>query len=200
MVLKEMLGMQEEWRWVKGFEGVYQISNIGRLKSFKKYVDGYILSNKKDKSGYSSVTLMDSIRKKKRCTRIHVLVAENFIGNIPKGFHVHHLDNNKQNNIVTNLEIIHPKKHWRETEKSHPQIITGLNNYNKYQRPRHIMQYDMEGHFIAEYANGEIASKLTGVCQRNILQVANGEEYKPGKTRKQAGGYIWRIKEESEVV
>lgn len=192
--------MQEEWKWIKSFEGLYQISNFGRLKSFKKYSDGYILSNKNEEGGYLSVILTDSIKKKRRCTRIHVLVAEHFIGDIPKGYHVHHIDDNKQNNTVSNLEIIHPKQHRKETEKTCPQIVTGLKNYNKYQRPKHILQYDKEGHFIAEYANGEIASRLTGVCQRNILQVANGEEYKPGKVRMQAGGFIWKLKEESEVV
>ena len=58
----------------------------------------------------------------------------------------------------------------------------------------------MNGHFIAEYANGEIASMYTGVCARNILQVADGTEYKPGKVRKQAGGYIWKYKAEGVVM
>ena len=190
---------KEEWKWVKGFEGLYQISNHGRLKSFHKdKADGYILSNVNQKGWYFTVNLI--MNGKKTTKRIHVLVAEAFIGKIPSGFHVHHIDGNKQNNVVTNLEIIHPKEHRKETEKQCPQIITGVCNYNKYERPKHILQYDMEGHFIAEYANAEIASMLTGVCSRNILQVANREEYKPGKVRKQAGGYIWRIKEESEVV
>ena len=116
------------------------------------------------------------------------------------GYHVHHKDNNKQNNVVSNLEIIHPKEHRAITKITHPQIVSGMNNYNKYQRPQHILQYDLENHFIAEYANACIASMYTGVCQRNILQVAKGEEYKPGKVRIQAGGYIWKIKDESEVV
>lgn len=166
-------------------------------KSFKKYKTGYVLSNKNGKGDYLSVILTGY--GKRRCCRIHVLVAEAFIGIIPKGYHVHHIDDNKQNNNINNLEVIHPKKHRKETEKTHPQIVTGINNYNKYERPDHIMQFDMEGHFIAEYANGEIASRLTGVCHRNILQVAKKEEYKPGRIRKQAGGYIWAVKE-SEVV
>ena len=192
--------MRETWKWVKGFEGIYQISSLGRLKSFKKYEEGYILSEKNQKGGYLSVVLTDNKQKKKRYTRIHVLVAESFIGEIPKGYHVHHIDDNKQNNTVSNLEIIHPKQHRQETEKTRPQIVTGIKNYNKFQRPRHILQYDTEGNFIAEYANGEIASRLTGVCQRNILQVANGEEYKPGKARRQAGGFVWKLKDESEAV
>lgn len=189
----------EEWKWVKGFEGIYQISNLGRLKSFKKYDDGYILSEKNENGGYLSVVLTDSERKKKRYTRIHVLVAEAFIGEIPKGYHVHHIDDNKQNNVVSNLEIIHPKKHRKETEKTKPQIITGMNNYNKFERPVRIQQFDLDGHFIAEYANAKIASDYTGVCSRNILQVANKDEYKPGHIRKQAGGYVWKLKAEEVV-
>lgn len=189
----------EEWKWVKGFEGIYQISNLGRLKSFKKYDDGYILSEKNENGGYLSVVLTDSERKKKRYTRIHVLVAEAFIGEIPKGYHVHHIDDNKQNNEVSNLEIIHPKKHRKETEKTKPQIITGMNNYNKFERPVRIQQFDLDGHFIAEYANAKIASAYTGVCSRNILQVANKDEYKPGHIRKQAGGYVWKLKAEEVV-
>ena len=46
---------------------------------------------------------------------------------------------------------------------------------------------------IDEFVNGANASKKSGVCQRNILQVANQDEYKPGLTRKQAGGYIWKF-------
>ncbi len=190
--------MEEEWKWVKGYEGYYQISNLGRLKSFKKYKSGYILSNKNEKGGYFSVVL--TANGKTRYCRIHVLVAETFIGEIPVGFHVHHKDDNKQNNVVTNLEIIHPKLHRKETEKTNPQIVVGMNNYNKFTKPRHVVQIDSEGHFIAEYANAEIASRLTGVCHRNILQVASKEEYKPGKIRKQAGGFYWKYADESEVV
>lgn len=191
--------MQEEWKWVSEYEGIYEISNKGRLRSYRRdKVNGYLLSNRNSKGWYLTVNLFKNGTK--RTKRIHVLVAESFIGKIPPGYHVHHIDNNKQNNVVTNLEIIHPRKHRKETEKIHPQIITGMSNYNKFKRPKHILQYDTEGHFIAEYANGEIASRLTGVCQRNILQVANGEEYKPGKIRKQAGGFVWKLKEGSEVV
>lgn len=190
--------MEEIWKDIASFEGVYQISNYGRLKSFKKYKEGYVLSNTNENGDYLAVILSNG--GKIRHTRIHVLVAEAFIGKIPVGYHVHHKDGNKQNNIVSNIEIIHPKRHRKETVKQKPQIVIGMNNYNKFERPLHILQFDLEGHFIAEYANGEIASHLTGVCQRNILQVAGQEEYKPGKTRKQAGGYVWKFKDESEVV
>jgi len=126
--------------------------------------------------------------------RIHQLVAEHFIGEIPKGYHVHHKDGNKQNNKVSNLEVISQKEHTRETMKQHPDYCKGMNEYNKYVRPRHIRQYDLEGHFIAEYANSKIASELTGICARNILQVANKKPFNSkGSVRKQAGGYVWKF-------
>lgn len=184
--------MKEEWKWVNGFEGVYMISSLGRLKSYKKVKDGYILSNVNSNGGYLSVVLAYGC--KKRYTRIHNLVAEHFIGEIPKGFHVHHKDGNKQNNIVTNLEIIHPVKHHEKTIKENPQILKGMNNYNRFVRPRPIAQFDKEGNWIGTYCNSEIASIYTGVCQRNILQVANKDTYGKNKlTRKQAGGYVWKF-------
>ena len=57
----------------------------------------------------------------------------------------------------------------------------------------------LDGVFIEEFANGSDAEKKSGVCRRNILQVANKEEYKKGRTRKQAGGYIWELKQVSHV-
>lgn len=193
--------MNEEWKWVKDFEGLYQVSNHGRIKSFKKTEGGYILSNQNVKGDYLRVVLNDTTTGRKRSIAIHVLVAEHFIGERPRGYHVHHKDGNKQNNIVSNLEYIHPKNHRKETEKTCPRIVTGIVNYNKYEKPRKIQQYSLDGILLAEYTNAEIASRMTGVCQRNILQVANKSPFnKNGDTRKQAGGYIWRFADESEVM
>lgn len=192
--------MDEEWRWIKGFEGIYQISNLGRLKSFKKYAEGYILSNTNVNGGYLSVILTDKAKGKKRCVRIHVLVAEHFIGERPLGCHIHHKDGNKQNNVVSNLEYLSVKEHYKETLKDCPQIVTGITNYNRFQKPQIIQQYSLEGDLLAEYRNAQIAGKMTGICARNILQVSSGEEYKPGKKRVQAGGYVWKFKDEREVV
>lgn len=191
--------LREEWKWIAGFEGLYQISSYGRLKSFKKCKEGYVLSEQNKYGWYLTVNLFDE-NGVRSTRRIHRLVAETFIGNIPPGYQVHHKDENKQNNHVENLEIIHPVKHREKTEITHPQIITGMNNYNKFEKPIRIQQFDLDGHFIAEYANAKIASQFTGVCSRNILQVASKDEYKPGKIRKQAGGYAWKFKDESEVV
>lgn len=186
--------MDEEWRWIKGYEGIYQISNLGRLKSFRKNKNGHINSNTNKNGWYLTVNLFDA-DKRRKTTRIHILVAKTFIGDIKRGYHVHHKDGNKQNNCVDNLEIISPKRHRLETLAQYPDMYKGMNNYNKFTKPKHIQQFDTDGNFIAEYANAVIASNLTGVCQRNILQVANKTPYRNGNIRKQAGGFVWKLKE-----
>lgn len=190
--------MSEEWKWIDGYEGIYMVSDLGRLKSFRKNQEGYILSNRNQKGDYLKVNLYD--RERNRETKgIHVLVASAFIGQIPSGWHVHHMDGNKQNNAVTNLKIVHPKKHRLETKRAHPQIVDGMVNYNRYVRTRSVRQYTMDGDLLASYPNAMEASRATGVCKRNILQVASGTPYNAkGKTRKQAGGYVWRFAEKRD--
>lgn len=201
MLIKGVDFLEEEWKWVDGFEGLYQVSNFGRIKSFKKTDGGYILSNQNANGDYLRIVLTHKSTNMRKSIGIHVLVAEHFIGERPKGFHVHHKDGNKQNNLVSNLEYIHPKEHRKETEKTHPQIITGIVNYNKKEKPVPIRQYTKDGDYIAEYANSEIASRITGICRRNILQVASRTPFNSkGSVRKQAGGYVWKFANESEVV
>lgn len=192
--------MREEWKWIKGYEGLYQISNHGRLKSFLGNKDGNIRSVKNSKGWYLTTQIFDK-NKIRKTVRIHRLVAETFIGDIPEGYEIHHKDGNRQNNFVGNLEIIESKQHRILTLIEHPECVEALNNANKYGLRKPIRQYTLDGHYVAEYANSCIAEKYTGVCQRNILQVAVKEPFNSkGSVRKQAGGYVWKFADESEVV
>lgn len=188
----------EIWKDIKGFEGIYQISNMGRLKSFKNHSEGFILSNKNSKNDYFSVVLTNNLLKKKRYARIHRLVAEAFIPNPDPDnkTQINHIDSNKQNNCVDNLEWVTPKENMVHALRHNSNIVKGINNYNKFIKPKTIQQYSLEGKFIKEFCNAVEASKYTGVCSRNILQVASKEEYRQGLMRRQAGGYVWKFKEE----
>lgn len=190
--------MEEIWKDVNGFKGVYQISNFGRLKSFKRELNGKILSNKNKKGDYFSVILRKGDRVKS--TRIHRLVAEAFIpnpGNLPQ---VHHKDGNRQNNCVDNLEWVNWQEHHSITMQQNPKTIVGLVNYNKFVRPKKVQQYSLNGDLLAEYNNCKEAHRKTGVCARNILQVASKIPFnQKGNVRKQAGGYVWKYKDEGVV-
>lgn len=187
----------EQWMDIPNFEGVYQVSDKGNIKSLKRFEEGYLLSNVNKKNGYFSIVLRSGNRK--RYTRVHRLVAEMFIPN-PYGLpEVNHIDGNKQNNSVKNLEWVSRKENAQHAILHNPNIVAGMNYYNTDVRPKPIQQFSLSGQLVGEYKNSRIASNSTGVCRRNILQVASQDEYKPGKVRKQAGGFVWRFKTESET-
>ena len=97
--------MEEIWRDIKGYEGLYKISSIGRVKSLRNSHGNYremCLKCRKNKKGYLNVSLN---KDKKRFTYlVHRLVAEAFIENPNNYKEVNHKDENKQNNKVNNLE------------------------------------------------------------------------------------------------
>jgi len=183
----------EEWKFIDGTNKMFAISNYGRLKSFRSVKEGKILLMTNKKNGYFSVILVS-----KGCktiyTRIHCLVAKYFISERPSGYIVHHIDGNKQNNNVNNLVYLSNKEHYKESLIKNPQIVSGMNNYNKYIRPKKILQLDVSGNIMNEFNNSNEAHIKTGVCARNILQVANKTEYSPGRIRSQAGGFVWKFK------
>lgn len=185
--------MNEFWKDVVGFEGLYQVSNLGRLKSFKSNKSGRVLRNVNKTGGYININL---IRKGKfRSVKLHILVAETFLGKKPfKGAEVNHRDLNKQNNCASNLEWVTRSENVAHAIKHHPNMLKGMINYNQNIRPVPILQFDMGLNLIGEYKNSTEAATSTGVCRRNILQVASKDEYMPGLTRKQAGGFIWKFK------
>ena len=104
--------MKEVWKDINGYEGYYQVSNLGRIKSLDRmtnnqygeyFMKGRILKNStiKDK-GYCRVSLNNGNGKISK--RVHRLVAEAFILNPKNKPEVNHKDGNKLNNCVSNLE------------------------------------------------------------------------------------------------
>lgn len=181
----------EIWKEIAGFEGIYQISSRGNIKSFKGSKSGRVLSNKNSKGGYLSVVL--SYNGRRRYTRIHTLVAEAFLKKKSGQTEVNHIDGNRQNNDISNLEWCTHSHNIRHSVLNNKNHVAGLINYNRFIKPKKINQLSLDGKLIAVYTNGAEASRLTGVCHRNIIQVCNKTEYKPGLFRKQAGGYRWEF-------
>ena len=92
----------EQWRDIDGYEGVYQVSDFGRVRSLK-YGKVRVLIPRKDNDGYLQVALCKD-GKIKKC-RVHRLVAQAFIENDDETkIYINHRDECKQNNIVSNLE------------------------------------------------------------------------------------------------
>ena len=93
----------EEWKEIKGFEGRYEVSSLGRIRSVPPMSKKIRLrKNFVDKDGYEGCTLRSS--KKYHTKKVHRLVAEAFIPNPDAKYEVNHKNGDKKDNRVTNLE------------------------------------------------------------------------------------------------
>ena len=180
--------MKEEWRDIKGYEGFYQVNNLGQVKSLDRYVNGRIKGYKrfltgkiikpvrghKRRSLYLSVNLTINQAQKKYF--IHQLVAKAFIPNPNNLPMINHKDENPSNNRVENLE-------WCDAKYN--------NNYGTKitKISKAISQYSIDGQFIAEYQSIASAARQTGVDRSGI-----GKCCRHDKNYSHAGGYIWRYK------
>lgn len=96
--------MTEEWRPIKNYEGLYEVSSLGRIKSLRT---GRLMSPAPDSDGYATVSLF---KIKRKTYRWHRLVLEAFVGNTEGKGQINHIDGNKLNNRLENLEWATPSE------------------------------------------------------------------------------------------
>lgn len=135
--------MKENWRNIKGYELSYEVSDLGNVRSverstiFKKgtrKIKGRTLSKCVNALGYETVCLRKN-NNSNTCLA-HQLVAVAFLGHIPNGHRlvVDHVDNNKTNNILCNLQIISHRLNVSKDRKNKTSKYTGVNlNGNKWE-------------------------------------------------------------------
>ena len=125
--------MQEIWKPIKGYEGLYEVSNLGRVKSLNRYHHRHenILKNKITKDGYYETTLVKN--GKSKFIRSHRLVALTFIDNPLNKTEVNHKDGNKLNNFVGNLEWVTSSENQLHAYRTGLQKVSGgaLSNRKK---------------------------------------------------------------------
>lgn len=97
----------ERWEDISGYEGLYRISNQGRVWRVDRGALVALQTEKlrtHNRGGYIFVSLWRDGRRKN--FKVHRLVVTSFAGRIPSGYEVNHIDGNKANNIISNLEVI----------------------------------------------------------------------------------------------
>lgn len=170
--------MEETWKNIKEYEGLYQVSNLGRVKSFAVYKQGKILRPIRTHKGYLTVVL--SKDKKEKRKRIHRLVAEEFIPNPKHKEQVNHINGNKTDNRINNLEWVTCQENVKHAWN------TGLAAVNKnfleaIKKSMHYRQYNGEKMSLVEIANSENIS-YTMLWKRVIKDnVPLDEAVKKGK-------------------
>ena len=164
--------MTEEWKVIEKTLN-YEISNCGevRNKTTKKILKSQLLN------GYLGITLKTN--NKKTLSKIHRLVATQFLICPDETYVVNHKDGNKTNNHVENLEWI------SQSENVKHAFRLGLNKGKK----NKVYQYTLDNVFIREYNSPIDVENETGIPRTRILDVCEG------KARK-TGGYIWKYSDE----
>lgn len=163
--------MEEIWKDIPGYEGLYQVSNLGRIKSFPRKgtheLKEHILKPGKNHKGYLHVKL------RKNCIgktiTVHRLVAKMFISNPNNLEQVDYIDDDKENNCVNNLQWItnadNMAKAWqtgaRSIEKTYKK---GKENCHA----RVVNQYDLKGVYIKTWYCIKDIEKELGFNNRNI--------------------------------
>ena len=172
---------EEIWKDIAGYEGLYKVSNLGRVKSLNYRRTGKEKERipNKNNSGYLYVGLHKD--GKMNNFLIHRLVAEAFIENVNDLPQVNHINENKLNNCVENLE-------WCSAKYN---INYGEHNYNirntMSSKVPNILQYTLDDKFLNEYVSGRDAERKTGISHGGILKCCQGK----CRTWK---GYIWKYK------
>ena len=161
--------MTENWKSIAGYEGLYEVSDMGRVKSLK-YGKEKILKPQNNHGGYLKVVLCKDGHVK--TVKVHRLVAEAFIPNPNNLETVNHKDEVKTNNTVDNLEWM---SRADNVAYSRPQFYKrGVQMFNK-----------QTGELLSTFPSTHEAERVTGIDQGNICSCCKGKY-------KSAGGYVWR--------
>jgi hypothetical protein len=184
--------VNEVWRSVDGYENIYEVSNFGNVKSLERtdrlgrIVKEKILKTIKHNCGYLKVHLSKNNVSKK--FYIHRLVANAFLINDNNYPEVNHEDGDKHNNNLENLKWVtcsdNIKHAFANGLNRSPKAMLGKFGEN-HNRSKAVIQYDLEGSFVARYGSMSEANRETGVKVSSISNCCRG-------TSNKSGGYIWR--------
>lgn len=176
----------EKWKDIKGYENLYQVSDLGRIRRKDAYVNtgtgkrickGKILKQNLKRNGYLCVDL--SKDGKVKTITVHKLVATAFCENLNNGFEIDHINANKQDNRAINLEWVTSRENKNRALKNHLY-------YNPNKKTIYCKQLNMtfeSSYKAAEYLNNKyfgnvkkvssIAGKIRACCI-GIQKIAYG--------------------------
>lgn len=195
-----MRAFLETWRPVRGYEGIYEVSDYGDVRSLNYMRTGKtsIMKKRKKKEGYERVNL--SKNGTVRTEDIHRLVWEAFHGAITDGMEIDHINTVRDDNRLANLRAVthNENNHNPITRERHLIIMRKLHSDEDFRRKRYdgirkavnkpVLQLDKDtGEVIREWESATDASLKLGINNSHISACCRGK-------RNSAGGFRWRFK------
>ena len=175
---------KEIWKTIPGFEGLYEVSTQGRVRSLDKYVNsrwgckrlikGQIIKPIEHYNGYLFVSLY--YQRKQIIKSVHRIVAETFISNPDNKPCIDHINTNRQDNRIVNLRWCTPKEN-EANELTKAKHING-NNAKK------VNQLTLDGELVRVWLSGREITRELGFDNRGISDCCIGK-------RKTAYGFKW---------
>lgn len=181
----------EEWRDVVGYEGLYKVSNMGRVKMLprnvlanksQRIIPEHIIKQIETQKGYLSVDLWNMNNRKR--FMVHRLVLNAFNGKNSDKKECNHKNENRKDNIYTNLEWISHKENINYGSRTEKQKVAMI-NHSRMSKP--IVQYDLNGRFIAEYPSMRQAARELCFDMSNIKDCCKGRY-------KSTHGFVFKYK------
>lgn len=164
------------WKPIKGYGGLYEVSNTGKVKSFKnqaKYKEGRML--KTDNKRYPTLMLYGNGKGKRFL--VHRLVAETFIPNLENKSQVNHKDGNKKNNHVSNLEWCTSKENIEHA------LVTGIgtigerNGLSKFTNKQIKYLRKIYKPYDSRFGGAALARKY-GTSNKTMHMILSNQSYK----------------------
>jgi len=188
--------LNEEFRDIASYKGLYQVSNYGRIKSLKRFVkngsnsfklvNDKILKNINRDNKENSYMIVNLRKNNCKFFYVHRLVAKSFLKRKKYQNQINHKDGNKTNNKLDNLEWCNSSEnliHAHKTGLKKP--VTGL----KTNRTRPVFQFTKDKKFIKKWDYITLASKNLGISLPNIVECCKHKI-------PSAGGFKWEYYEE----
>lgn len=171
-----------EWKDIKGYEGYYQINELGKVK---RVDSGKILKNAVGKIGYPVVSLWKN--NKGQTKYIHRMLAECFLSNHDNKREVNHIDGVKTNNNLSNLEWVTPKENIKHaydkglnyfSKEGRGRISKSTSGRNVSNPPRRkkVLMYNEKGEFLKEYESATQAAFDTGISFSTVCGICRGSK------------------------
>ena len=169
--------MKEIWKDIEGYEGRYQVSNTGKVKSLRAKL---VMKQKTNNCGYSEISLC--VSQKRKSFLVHRLVALAFLPNYDNKKQVNHIDGNKKNNHTENLEWCTASGNMRHS------LDMGLRDFSHLRGSRHygsklsvyqvLTILTLKNHFKSGQFTKKQVSELYGIDRRSVCSISRRLNWK----------------------